>query len=282
MGKSYLWNKFGARLQFIKSQDGQPLNWLFLPGGPGLGSQSLYQLTQCLNLPGTLWHLDLPGDGSNVTSNNSESFKNWQTALVEAVDTFDLVILIAHSSGGMFALSSPSLEDKLLGLVLMDSAPDTSWQVALQKMMANAPISELERLDKIYEQNPNNRILRELTVASAPYFFTPKGLNEGISLLQSLPYNYETCNWAEEYFDPYYKALWIPKRLPTLILAGSHDYMTPITLFSNLKEFIRDNIFIREIENAGHFPWIENPKDVISAFNQYVQVLQSKKPSLFS
>ena len=83
MHKSYLWSKSGARLQFIKSQGGDPLNWLFLPGGPGLGSESLYQLTECLNLPGSLWHLDLPGDGSNVTSDNTASFKNWPKALMD-------------------------------------------------------------------------------------------------------------------------------------------------------------------------------------------------------
>lgn len=34
----------GARLQFIKSSGDEPLNWVFLPGGPGLGSESLYPL----------------------------------------------------------------------------------------------------------------------------------------------------------------------------------------------------------------------------------------------
>lgn len=280
MDKRYLWSKSGARLQFIKSQGGHPLNWLFLPGGPGLGSESLCQLTKGLSLPGTLWHLDLPGDGSNVTSDNIKSFKNWPKALVEAVDTFDNVILVGHSSGGMFALDLPLLEEKLLGLVLMDSAPDTSWQIALAEMMKTTPIPELKRLDKIYRQNPNNKTLKELTITSAPYFFTSDGLKEGISLLQSLPYNYETCNWAEEHFDPHYKARWIPIKLPTLILAGSHDYMTPLTLFSNLKEFIRDNILIREIKNAGHFPWIENPKEVSTVFNEYVQILSSKLQNL--
>lgn len=276
MHNNYLWSKSGARLQFIKSQGGDPLNWLFLPGGPGLGSESLYQLTKSLNLPGTLWHLDLPGDGSNLTSDNTESFKNWPKALIEVVEAFDNVILVGHSTGGMFALDLPLLEEKLRGLVLMDSAPNTSWQTALEEMMKITPIPELEKLDKIYRQNPNNKTLRELTITSAPYFFTSYGLKEGISLLQSLPYNYETCNWSEKHFDTHYKALWIPKKLPTLIFSGTHDYITPVTLFSNLKEFIRDNILIRKIKNAGHFPWIENPQEVITIFTEYAQLLLTK------
>lgn len=270
MLKNYLWNQFGARFQFIKSQNGEPLNWLFLPGGPGLGSESLYQLTQSLNLPGTLWHLDLPGDGSNITANNTESFQNWAKALIEAIQTLDHVILVGHSTGGMYALSLPSLEKKLRGLVLMNSAPNASWQINFQKVMNASPIPQLEALAKIHEQNPSQSTLKELTVASAPYLFTKKGLKEGIALLQSLPYNYETVSWSEKFFDSYYQAQWIPT-IPTLIFAGSDDCLTPLTLFKNLKEFHRENIMMKEINHAGHFPWIENPTEIIAIFNEFAK-----------
>ncbi len=263
----------GARLQFIKFKAGASLNWLFLPGGPGLGSESLSDLTKCLNLEGKLWHLDLPGDGSNITSNNAESFQNWEKALIEAVDSLENVILVAHSTGGMYALSLPLLEKKLKGLVLMDSSPDTSWQINFVKMMEKTPILETEKLNDFYRQNPNNENLKELTIASAPYFFTKKGLRKGISLLQSLPFNYEACQWSEINFDSQYKHTWIPNKLPTLIFSGSEDHMTPVSLFSNLKEFNRDNITICEIKNAGHFPWIENPEDVSKVFSEFSKVL---------
>jgi len=42
------------------------LNWLFLPGGPGLGSESLHELVAAVQTPGTSWLVDLPGDGSNI------------------------------------------------------------------------------------------------------------------------------------------------------------------------------------------------------------------------
>ena len=47
--------------------------------------------------------------------------------------------------------------------------------------------------------------------------------------------------------------------------------MTSITLFTNLKEFSRENILIRKIKSAGHFPWIENPTEVREVFNEYIQ-----------
>ncbi|MGH1391839.1 MAG: hypothetical protein ACRAUZ_17020, partial [Aeromonas jandaei] len=41
-------------------------NWLLLPGGPGLGSESLQMLAEQLTVNGTVWLIDLPGDGSNT------------------------------------------------------------------------------------------------------------------------------------------------------------------------------------------------------------------------
>ena len=201
MTKNYLWTKLGARLRFIKSHAGSPFNWIFLPGGPGLGSESLQDLVDILDLPGTIWLMDLPGDGSNIRHGYSDSFENYAEALLEAVDSFDQVILVGHSSGGMYALSQPLLEEKLTGLVLIDSAPNHSWQTCLATMFQNSPLPELEKAEKIHNQNPGNASLKALTIAAAPYFFLDTSLSRGIKLLQSLPYNFNTFDWSDKNFD---------------------------------------------------------------------------------
>lgn len=273
MKKNFLWARLKSRLQLVNNQRSCSYHWLFLPGGPGLGSESLSELTQILQLPGTMWHLDLPGDGSNITTNNSEYFSHWSVALVEAVKAFDKVILVAHSTGGMQALATPRLEELLAGLVLMDSAPDTSWQNIFMKYVKQHPIPKVEKLQKIYNENPNNEVLKQLIVASAPYLFTTSGLKKDISFLEKLPINYQTCEWSAQHFDSTYKAKWIPKNIPTLILGGSEDCITPLRLFAQSPDFQRDNIFIREIKDAGHYPWIENPEQVILTFKEYCQKL---------
>lgn len=55
----------GVRLRLRSHRDGE-LNWLFLPGGPGIGSESLHQIVDAVALPGTTWLVDLPSDGSNT------------------------------------------------------------------------------------------------------------------------------------------------------------------------------------------------------------------------
>ena len=68
-----------------------------------------------------------------------------------------LGIRISLSVGGMFALDLPLLEEKLQGFVLMDSAPDKSWQNTLAKMIKTTPIPELERLEKVYSRTNANK-----------------------------------------------------------------------------------------------------------------------------
>lgn len=273
MKKKYLWTTLKSRLQLIKTQGDKPYHWVFLPGGPGLGSESLSSLTQLLQLPGTTWHLDLPGDGSNVTPNNTHFFSNWSAALIEAVESLDNVILVAHSTGGMYALSTPQLQKLLTGLVLIDSAPDASWQQIFMRYVQQNPLIEIENLQKIYDKTPSNETLKKLVIASAPYLFTPAGLLKDLSFFETLPINHESCDWSAQHFDSSYRAQWTPENIPTLILAGKDDHLTPIQLFKDSANFQRDNILIREIEKAGHYPWIENPQDIILVFNEYCQKL---------
>jgi pimeloyl-ACP methyl ester carboxylesterase len=91
----------------------------------------------------------------------------------------------------------------------------------------------------------------------------------GIKMLKSLPYSYEACQWSKEHFDQTYQAKWVPQTIPTLILSGERDLITPLRLFIEAKQFHRDHIAIQAIKNGGHFLWIENPEDVVEAFKAY-------------
>ncbi len=270
MSTEYLWTESGARLQLIRAQNRENLHWIFLPGGPGLGSEILTPLTDLLELPGSLWHLDLPGDGSNSRG----SFKNWKQGLIEAVQALENVILVGHSRGGMFALATPELQPLLKGLVLMDTAPDKKWKKQFEERIERFPLSrKTEKSEAAYQRKPSNATLRQFVLAGAPYMFKKESLKKGIQSLKNLPYNCKTIQWTEDHFDPIYKARWIPK-IPTLILSGEDDLATPLHLFQK-KEFQGSHILKREIKNAGHFPWIENPAEVVKAFNDFLTLFRS-------
>lgn len=273
----YIWTNHKARLQLIKSRPGANFNWLFLPGGPGLGSESLQMLTSNLNVPGTIWHVDLPGDGSNNTPDDEMYFSRWSQALFEAVSALNNVILVAHSTGGMYVLSSPKLEKKIIGLVLMDSAPDASWLKEFTQYAMTHPIKQAQTLQALYVKKPSNALLKKLTIASASYSFNKTSLHKGVSILKTLPFNYKVCEWSAKHFDQKYKAKWVPKNMPTLILAGEKDQIIPLKFFIKSRKFRRKNIIFRSVKGAGHYPWVENMKQIDRIFHQYAQLLHGKR-----
>lgn len=272
MNSDCFWTKSHARLQLAKTYSEKNIHWLFLPGGPGLGSEYLVDLVNCLDLPGKAWYLDLPGDGSNTTTND-DAFSQWYLGLLEACQSLPNVILVAHSSGGMFALATPELENYLKGLILLNSAPNARWQSHFTQFIHQNLNEDVLKWQAIFEENPSNNTFKQLTISSAPLFSTPASLKKIQSRLELLPFNYKTYLWAKNYFHPHYKANWIPRTLSTGILSGSEDYLTPITLFTNEPAFHRKNISIREIQGAAHFPWLEKPNEIKKFFSDFCQSL---------
>lgn len=271
MKETVFLTKSKARLRLVSTNEISAFNWIFLPGGPGLGSESLNELIALLSYPGNRWQLDLPGDGSNRTDNDTEAFSHWQEALIEAVSALPNVILVAHSSGGMFALATPVLENRLKGLVLVASAPNALFHAHFEEYMKNHPLLEVARLQKIYDKHPTDDHLKQLTIACAPYFSTEKSLHAIVSMLKNLFFSVKPYSWTGAHFHETYVAQWIPETLPTLILTGDQDEITPLKFFKLLESFKRDNIVIREIKNASHFPWFDNPADVKNALEEFIQ-----------
>jgi pimeloyl-ACP methyl ester carboxylesterase len=273
MQTSTIYTPLKARLRLVKSNIAKPYNWIFLPGGPGLGSESLALLTNGLDLPGSMWHLDLPNDGSNVLDDSDSYFEHWPAALIEAVKTLDRVILVAHSTGGMYALATPPLKEILHGFVIMDSAPDASWQASFMRYVNQHPLSEAQRLQTIYGAHPTNEHLKQLTIASLPYLVAADKISSVTSFFEHLPYNVKACEWSAQHFDQTYKSQWVPDAIPTLIFAGDQDHITPLDLFVQARKFHHENIVLETIDQAGHYPWIENMGQVALVFKEFCKRL---------
>ncbi|WP_256106549.1 alpha/beta fold hydrolase [Streptomyces sp. ODS05-4] len=263
------------------SQGGEGWNWLFVPGGPGLGSQSVAGLAHAAEVPGTAWLVDLPGEGSNrgVPQVPDRPYERWPHVLLEAADAFDDVVMVGHSTGGMFLLALPELAARLAGLCLVSSAPHAGWRETFGQWAEAHPIPGLDRAAEAYGRDPNDDTLRALTQAAAEWNFTPAGLAAGRSLLEDLPYCHDAAAWADAHFDDTYQARWKPGSdgPAALIVSGAEGRVVDQSLWHDDDAFSHPRVLRRAIEGAGHFPWIENPQEVRAAFADLTALLASRR-----
>ncbi len=242
------------RLKKVK-EDNIKVNWLFLPGGPGMGSEYLNQLVTNLDLPGTLIIGDFPGDGSNRNLDEI-NYEYWKSGLIEVLNTLTPCILVTHSFSGMFALTVPELENILKGLVIINSAPSHNWQKVLADTATTYNLPNITNEVKALYNNPTDEQLKLLFQATIPYLFLQHEVQLGNDLLEISAYNVKTRIWADQYFHKTYTHSWIPNMLPTLIIGSHDDRLLPIKLFLQDEEWLRQNIKIVELRNTGHFPWL--------------------------
>ncbi len=261
----------GFRIQKIKQSSDSNLTWLFLPGGPGMGSEAYLNFLPQLKLPGTLLLLDYHNDGSNTIP--LYDYNQWRSDLTELIDEYESPIIIAHSFGAMLTLVTPKLKNKLTGLVILNSSPSKQWMAQIQVQAEKYNLPDTSETRVAYLMEPSNEKLKADILACAPYFFTPKTLNEGIKILEQLPYNFKPYPWAHQYLHPFYECLWVPDNLPCLIIGSELDHITPPHLFIEHPRFQAESIQFQVIPNAGHYPWLDNIElvcDIISQFaNQF-------------
>ncbi|WP_431280558.1 alpha/beta fold hydrolase [Humitalea sp. 24SJ18S-53] len=260
------YTRSGVRLRQHSARAGT-LNWLLLPGGPGIGSESLEDLAATLGVPGTVWLVDLPGDGSNRTPPGAspDPFSSWPNVLLEAAQALPNAVYVGHSTGGMYLLSTPELEQHVLGIALLDTAPDASWHPRFVEMTSRNPLPAVDTATTIYNADKCDANIAAIAVASAEWNFTPEAVAAGRALLARMPYNSAAVDWSDAHFDHVYRAAWWPRTVPVLILAGAEDRIVWQGGWDD-DRFHTTNAIFRTIPRAGHFPWIENPTAVAAAF----------------
>ena len=265
-----LYTADGFRFIQEKTVDGGKLNWIFLPGGPGLGSEYFKSLFELINLPGVTWRLDFLNDGSNRLNKDIDYEFVWSSGLINAVQTFDNVILVTHSFSGMFALTLLELENHLKGFVIMNSTPNKDWADGLAQRIKQNNFINTSDLQEKYWQDQTDDNLKDLMIACWQLLVN----NDSKSKIQEImtkdmQYNAAAYAWGHGVFHKQYQAKWIPQKINTLIIGGDQDILTPFNLFKKDERFVRDNITMEEIKNASHFLWIDQPEPVIKLFQDF-------------
>lgn len=273
---NYLYDVDQVRYELHQTNEGKNYNWLFFPGGPGGDSCYLRSLIDELQLPGNVWLIDLPGNGSNTNSSYSDNYDFWFELFPRIVKQFDNPIVVGHSFGGMLPMLYPELEDTLKGCVILNSSP-ALWLEEAVAYSKQFDLPDLTEDMQAFIQNPNQETFDAALSACMPYYFPKETLEKGRQLLSQVPFQYRPAVWGQvKAIEGKLLAKWVPQQVPTLIIGAKYDCICPFSLFKKDQRFHRKNIKLLFIENAGHCPWVENPEAIREAFQEFSSQLSGK------
>lgn len=266
---NYLYDSYHVRYELYQTNGDKNYNWLFFPGGPGADSGYLHSLIDELQLPGNVWLIDFPGNGSNIDDATTDNFDFWFELFPYIIKQFDNPVVVGHSFGGMLSLLYPKLENYLKGCIILNSSP-ALWLEEAVTYSKQFDLPDLTNDMQTFIQNPNQETFNAALDACTPYYFPKKTLEKGKKLLSQIPFQYRAAVWGQiKAVEGKLLAKWVPQQVPTLIVGGKYDCICPFSLFLNDKRFQRNNIKLLFIENGGHFPWIENPNAIREAFEEF-------------
>jgi hypothetical protein len=257
--------KNSVRLTLLRKAKLEAPNLVLIPGGPGMGSGYFRTLAARLEGPHGLYLVDLPGNGSNPLP-DSLSLDHWPTYLEDIFDHLSNVILLGHSFGGMMLLMNPKLDKKAQKFILLSTLPKSIFGKEKSSYWEDP---EVDSKILAFKKDPSDKKLQDLIVDLAPLYFPPSALKQGTVMLGEDTYSHRAYLYLQKAMLAPYEAQYIPQ-IPTLILSGLEDIVTPLRYFQEDVRFRKPFISIKGIEGANHFPWIEKLEDTAHAISSFI------------
>lgn len=263
----------GTRIQQV-AKGSLNQNWIYVPGGPGIGSDYFLPLIEQLTIDSNHWLLDLPGNGSNHKLPKNYDFSQWAESLTTAIQELEQVVLITHSFSSTLALTHEPLFKHIEGLIILNSAPNTETFIQAEKRALSKQEQQWrENALNAYIKSPSNQTFKDFVVAGSVYFFNKEDVKKGSQWLNQIPVDYRPHQWANQAFFDNYSATAIPTTIPVLIVGSHQDQISPISGFLKDERFQRNNIQISIIDGASHFPWIDHLKEVSLYLEKFQETL---------
>ena len=253
--------------------EGNPI--IVIHGGPGLGSSYLEDHLRPLSEHSQVIFYDQRSSGRSPVCEDSTAI-SLQSFLSDIDDirrfyNHDKVAVLGHSWGGLlamqYAINYPTNTSNLI--LLGSNAPSSEMNnSANQKLAERFSDDDMAARQTILSSeafaNQLPEAYEELMMIGFNYQFADsRKLNQ---LTLNLPEDFGTKNQTLSYlfkdFASYdYTNSLVDLSTPALILYGLKDAITPtaVPLFSGLNP----KFTVQVIDDAGHFPFIEKPKETL-------------------
>jgi pimeloyl-ACP methyl ester carboxylesterase len=247
----------------------EDLNWIVVPGGPGLsatyvkqgfvGAFTGYKLHYYdpLGAPETkIDHVPTIGELIN------------QIFAVAEMKKFKQFGLITHSFGSYLAMRIlEQIKHNVVALIMISSTPfvDIYWKMAFQKISANIPDHVLKKIQELAIDVNNGPEIFDL--------FFPYYAVKTVKTLPRIPFDTQMCDQISKQVGDYDDTgLLSACNIPWACIMGEHDP------FYFEKDLLLERTIL--IPGVGHYPFYEDPAAFTEATKNIENKLRQKRKTI--
>ena len=206
------------------------------------------------------FRIDLPGHGGSGPRGEDRisSYAEWVRLSSEKLFAKRSFVLVGHSMGGAIVLElALNPPDGLKGIVLVGSGAKLAVTHAIFQMLSENPEAFFETIDQFAFSSAAPTALRERFVRLTRQCAPPVIFND-----------FKAC----DHFDIRSR---LPEiKLPTLVLCGEEDQLTPVKYSRYLHENLSTSRLVL-IPHAGHMVMAEQPDTMNTALEAFLNSLKS-------
>ena len=266
---------------------------LCLHGGPGAGWHHLETYAELAEGRRVVFY-DQLGCGNSAVAEPHDPAMWTPDLYVEEVDVvrealgLERVIVLGQSWGGMLALAyAVTQPDGLAGLVVQSSPASVPfWMTELRRLRTALPADVQAVLDRHEAEGTTTDpeyeeaamvFYRRHVCRTDPW---PDWLQRTFEALAANPEVYETMNGPNEFhvvgtikdFDLEDRLGEI--RVPTLLISGSHDEVTPATV-ARVHEALPESEWVL-LEESSHMAQAEQPEETFAAIRRFLAATEAR------
>uniref|UniRef100_A0A7C4S5C3 Alpha/beta hydrolase n=1 Tax=Geoglobus ahangari TaxID=113653 RepID=A0A7C4S5C3_9EURY len=197
--------------------------------------------------------VDLPGHGKSV-ARDIKSLKDYAEVLVEVVERLETPIIAGHSMGGAVVQEYLRIGGKAEGVVLISTGARLPVNPKILESLKQDFEGTVDKLvNWMFHKDFENKIVKK--------FVKDIILNTGVEITLRDLYLCSKFDLTECYPEI---------EIPTLIIVGNEDVMTPPYLSEYLREKIPKSR-LSVIHDAGHMVFLEKPNETNIILREFLK-----------